>query len=341
LIISRKDRRKIMDFKLDESECHLRDEIKKNLDSVKRLLGQNCINEIEQGQIEMGKNAHELHILLMKKDHKPQHKDYMIKNRGVEPEDPLFYMNIHPVEDLLEYIKNLENPHVTLHELSSHCGMNPVLFGVITLLDILGWKGVYSRKEDPISSLMRLTNDIISQSETHRGKVNGNTEVISISDTIAIYTPCSENEVSEAIDIHRALCQWIIPKSIGEGIPVRGAISYGEIKVKKNTFVGRAVDEAASWYEQADWIGVHLTPSAEFITDIKDDREKWIKFLPKCKTPLDRKLYCVNWTANWKDKQQETEDIKKKFCNLGPITPEIVSKLANTLKFIEEINGLT
>ncbi len=210
--------------------------------------------------------------------------------------------------------------------------------GVITFLDVLGWKGVYSRKTNAIHILMQLIEGVRSQAEEHRGRITGNIEVKSISDTIVIFTPCKEEEVSVAIDIHGALCQWIIPKSIDAEIPVRGAISYGEFEVNGNIFVGKGVDEAAAWHEQADWIGVHLTPSAEYLFDVEDGRAQWVSFSPPTKTPLKWEPHCIDWTADWQDRSKKIQDIKKKFCLLGPIVPEIAGKYANTLKFIEYTN---
>lgn len=218
--------------------------------------------------------------------------------------------------------------------------------GVVTFLDVLGWKGVYSRKTNAIHSLMKLIEGVRSQAEEHRGRITGNIEVKSISDTIVIFTPCTKNEVSIAIDIHGALCQWIIPKSIDAEIPVRGAISYGEFEVNGNIFVGKAVDEAAAWHEQADWIGVHLTPSAEYLFDIENGTvengmAQWVTFSPPTKTPLKWEPHCINWTADWQDRSKKIQGIKEKFCLLGPIVPEIAGKFANTLKFIDTIEKLS
>lgn len=209
--------------------------------------------------------------------------------------------------------------------------------GVITFLDVLGWKGVYSRKKNAIHSLMQLIKGVRSKADEHRGRINSDIEVKSISDTIVIFTRCTEDEASTAIDIHGSLCQWVVPESIYAEIPVRGAISYGELEVNGNIFVGKAVDEAASWHEQADWIGVHLTPSAEYLFDIEDGRAQWVTFSPPTKIPLSWKPHCVNWTAGWQDRSEKIQDIKKKFCLLGPIVPEIAGKFANTLQFIEDI----
>ncbi|AKJ39875.1 hypothetical protein [Methanosarcina barkeri] len=217
----------------------------------------------------------------------------------------------------------------------------PIKTGVVTFLDVLGWKGVYNRKTDAIISLTNLVEGVSSLATRQRGgKLNSDTLVKSISDTIAIFTPCTEEEFSIAIDIHGLLCQWIIPHSIEAEIPVRGATAFGEFEIKDSIFVGKAVDEAASWHEQSDWIGVHLTPSAEYLFNVGSN-PRWIEFTPPSKTPLKCKLHCVNWIPNWQDetKDRDIEYIKEKFRRLGPIVPELAGKFANTLQFIKDIKA--
>lgn len=218
--------------------------------------------------------------------------------------------------------------------------------GVITFLDILGWKGIYVRKSDPISTLNSLIVGIRNEVPNLRGK-NGiyydvnlkknNIDITSISDTIVLYTQCHEEEAPLVIDLHGVLCQWIIPKSIYLEIPVRGAISFGEYENDSSVFVGKAVDEAAAWHEQADWIGVHLTPSAEYLFDVNLMNNLWIEYdLPTTKSQLKWRPHCVNWTVTWKDRENEIRNIKTKFRQLGPISPDIAGKFINTVKFLEE-----
>jgi hypothetical protein len=74
------------------------------LSKVKELQSKNQIDEdYEKLWAEMVSKAHELHKLV-----KPKHHKYMIENRGVDPEDREFYNHIHPVEDLLAFMKD---PH--------------------------------------------------------------------------------------------------------------------------------------------------------------------------------------------------------------------------------------
>ena len=138
--------------------------------------------------------------------------------------------------------------------------LNTQLAGIVTFLDVLGWKGVYDRHSDAIDRLRRLVESVKSNAiQKRRGRIIGQVDVQSISDTIAIFTFCSEKEISTAIEIHGELCQHLIPASIRVGLPMRGATAYGSFEISDNIFVGKAVDEAGSWHEQGNWIGVNLT----------------------------------------------------------------------------------
>lgn len=210
--------------------------------------------------------------------------------------------------------------------------------GVVTFLDVLGWKGVYDRQSDAIDNLSRLIRGVTKKAEEkQRGRILNKVEVKSISDTIAMFTFCTDAETPAAIEIHGELCQWLIPESIDSELPVRGATAFGEFEISENIFVGKAIDEAASWHEQADWIGVHLTPSAEYVFKQKSSSSAWTPFTPPNKIRLNWKPHCVDWTKEWFDRKREVEAIKTKFRRLGPIVPEIAGKFANTLAFIDDV----
>ncbi len=207
--------------------------------------------------------------------------------------------------------------------------------GVVTFLDVLGWRGVYDRISNATGKLSTLVDGLGKQVTRHRGKVQGNTLVKSISDTIAIFTQCDVGEATKAINIHGELAAWAILYSIEAEIPVRGAITYGSFAIQDNIFIGKAVDEAAAWHEYADWIGVHLTPSAEFVFADTDGNNLWVIYTPPNKSTMPWRPHCVNWIHAWDDREEEIIKIKAKFRSLGPLVPEIASKLLNTLNFIE------
>lgn len=208
--------------------------------------------------------------------------------------------------------------------------------GVVTFLDVLGWKGVYHRQHDAITSLNLLIGGLSERApKSARGRIMGGVQVKSISDTIAVFTHCSEAEIVPAIEIHGELCQWLIPESIESEIPVRGATAFGDFELRESMFVGKAIDEAASWHEQSDWIGVHLTPSAEYVFKPRIRGSAWSKYCPPNKSRLNWKPHCVDWTKDWTDREAMIEGIKSKFRRLGPIVPEIAGKFINTLSFAE------
>lgn len=211
--------------------------------------------------------------------------------------------------------------------------------GVVTFLDVLGWKGIYDRHDDAILALSRLIQGLIKEAEKKRGIIAREIEVKSISDTIVIFSYCFEDEIERAVEIHGQLCQWAIPQSIKSEIPVRGATAYGEFSIQDNIFIGKAIDEAAAWHEQADWIGVHLTPSAEFVFQGGSITSAWHPYIPPLKTKSNFELHAVNWKNSWIGGGVESiETLKNRFRKFGPIVPEISGKFFNTLAFYKKIS---
>lgn len=209
--------------------------------------------------------------------------------------------------------------------------------GIVTFLDVLGWKGVYDRQTNAIEKLKRLVDTVRKDAEQMRGRINSDVNVQSISDTIAIFSACSESEISQAIEIHGELCQKLIPQSIRAGLPIRGATAYGNFEISENIFVGKAVDEAASWHEQANWIGVNLTPSAEFVFTKSTVRSAWISYPVPLKASMKWAPHCVNWPVEWADLEKDRSTARKSFLSMGPIVPEVAPKFINTLAFIDKL----
>ena len=54
---------------------------------------------------------------------------------------------------------------------------------------------------------------------------------------------------------------------------LRGCVSYGKYKTNKFVSVGKAIAEAGSYYELANWIGITATPSLynKIIQDTSED----------------------------------------------------------------------
>jgi hypothetical protein len=215
--------------------------------------------------------------------------------------------------------------------------------GAVTFLDVLGWKGIWQRKDDPIQALESLRERLKNKADIYeRGRNIEQTNVLSISDTIVLLTEVSEiGKSTEALDLHGQLCAESLFYSLEQQIPLRGATGYGEFSVstENNIFVGKAIDETASWYEQADWIGVFMTPSAFYSYDSEKPRW-WVKHAPPLKKELKFETYATVW-AEIINTERTASEIAKSFGKMSPIIPEIITKFSNTQKFLQEIQSTT
>ncbi len=52
--------------------------------------------------------AHDLHSSLAAAGQTPRHHQYMVENRGMNPDDEGFYAHVHPVEDLLKWVADTD-----------------------------------------------------------------------------------------------------------------------------------------------------------------------------------------------------------------------------------------
>ena len=218
--------------------------------------------------------------------------------------------------------------------------------GAVTLLDVLGWKGIWEKRKDALEILFSFIEEIEKKSQELLDKQSKSdltlrgveTSVISISDTIAIVTPTAKAVYPKTVlKLHAEICDFIIPESIMRHIPMRGATSYGSFAIKDHIMIGSAIDEAASWHEAHDWIGVTMTPSAYLRTG-RIAPDGWVPYIPPYKGKGFGETFCVKWTfGSTKDEEKQMDSIEKYFYEQGPHTPEIAAKYTNTLKFLDEI----
>ncbi|MEH6589149.1 MAG: hypothetical protein V7746_02770 [Halioglobus sp.] len=213
----------------------------------------------------------------------------------------------------------------------SHSTLEQMQNGAVTFVDVLGWKGIWLKKQadDVIGKLQQLVDLADKTKKEFRGTdMYVEAEVLSISDTIVIL---SKGAPEKALQLHAQICAKLIPDSIRKGIPVRGATAYGKFLTGNGTtLVGPAIDEAAAWHEATDWMGVIMTPSAEYqYTPSKP----WVKYI---ETPIKssglREFFVVDWSNQIGDKE-----IRKLFSDAGPLDPAIAPKYKNTLRFLDKM----
>ena len=260
--------------------------------------------------------------------------------------------------------------------------------GWIAFLDILGFKGIWAKKEP--AEIVRDMEGIKKEHDRTKQKIKTGAlsdifpdtkeqfkhlDLTIISDTIVIEYSLEkdDNEENEGMSEEKlfAALKYISNEvqsqfltCLKRKLPLRGAIAFGEYYKKGNIFIGPAVDDAAEWHNQADWLGVILTPKATMRLDsgastaneeIMDYlKMQWLKYLIPLKDEKLRveklEFYALNW-VNWvnervgldkldrhkKDKNLDLRSlILKNLYEQGNIDTSTVIKYNNTIRFVDK-----
>jgi len=138
-------------------------------------------------------------------------------------------------------------------------------------LDILGFKDLINEKspEDLYTTIDKCL-DIFYTWESF----NELFSTLYFSDTIIFYQTSEEYKQVSFLDIY-GIAGQIYSKLLSEGIPVRGAITYGEFTVKldsngrNNIYFGGAFIEAVDLEKNVNWVGIIISRSAYIGIDKK------------------------------------------------------------------------
>ncbi|KEH89564.1 hypothetical protein Z967_08230 [Clostridium novyi A str. 4540] len=224
--------------------------------------------------------------------------------------------------------------------------------GVVTFLDVLGWKGIYHRDNNAIQKLINISKQGKTVIKSIIDKYKSITiEMFLISDTIIIIS--YNNNFKEGKDLkkgvqfsaHAKIVTNLIERGLKQNILFRGATAYGSYSFSKNdlVFMGEAIDEAAEWHEFSNWCGVIATPSAQIIIEslINNNKNKTKLFYEVLKSkwveyeniPLKSKDIKLKYALNWIDKISISK-IRSILATNGPYNINIASKYLNTLEFV-------
>jgi hypothetical protein len=177
--------------------------------------------------------------------------------------------------------------------------------GLVAILDALGTKLLSLDEAIRFvglrDSIMAHTAEVLETKLPALQKSRLNT--FTLNDTL-IYAYAASSEVT--LDDVEGFCHLLRVAetlSIAANYPFRGAFAVGDYFVgDTQTVLGPAVSDAASWFEAAEWIGVHATPHATMF--IQSLREKQLKrklehvlldYEVPLKTGQKQQLKCINW----------------------------------------------
>jgi len=181
--------------------------------------------------------------------------------------------------------------------------------GIIAIIDALGTKSLSQTDADKFLDFRNsITKFNLKVFETNREALRlEHVQTFTIGDTI-VYAYVPPNGVSLAdIDRFCNVLRIAVGHSIESLFPVRGAFAIGEFYSEgKDTVLGPTVTDAASWFEQADWIGVHATPHASlYIQSLLESAKPealdhvLFEFAVPMKDDTRPVLKCVNWPKTY------------------------------------------
>lgn len=146
----------------------------------------------------------------------------------------------------------------------------------------------------------------------------------------------------------------LISLGIEHGLYFRGSVAAGKYLQQKNTLLGPAVVDAASWYEQTEWIGVIATPKTGLLvaqaadvarhvagTTFSEFASLYAKYDVPIKTKTIKSLWASGWPIQYAINTKDAEftprvRLLEQLGQLGvPFGSE--DKYLNTLRFYDHM----
>lgn len=148
--------------------------------------------------------------------------------------------------------------------------------GIVAILDALG-ASTYGETE--IQRFIESRQQVLALLKEKALDVLGTIKkemitTFTFNDTILVVLRTGESEPTlKLIANFFTIMRKFFVDSLQHGILFRGSIAVGEFYAndETNTVLGKAVTDAAAWYDKADWIGIHATPRTSMII------QKWIE----------------------------------------------------------------
>jgi len=159
--------------------------------------------------------------------------------------------------------------------------MNPSSkHGYVMMLDVLGFRDFVSKDigNDFFAIWESIQKSLYDKKEVIENRLRNQViiDILCLSDTLIVCVSLSNKPINANIDdrelivILPELINSFFQTQLNNKVFFRGAISYGEFSFssEQTIVMGSALDEASDWYEAVDWIGIILTPSAEYAVEM-------------------------------------------------------------------------
>jgi hypothetical protein len=234
--------------------------------------------------------------------------------------------------------------------------MGSMKTGAVAFLDILGFKGIWQTRGEQellkiIGSIPQAAEEGYAMPAPEKGwPGSGRPKITVLSDTVVI---TMDAEQPHGLLLISNVVYRVMHLFLQSGLFVRGAIGWGKYAHSENTFLGPAIDDVATWYEVADWIGVIAVPAAGFMVDRFSPLRMGVgKYgvLPffRHEVPLkggrSLRLQALNWPGYLEasllgaypgQTGLARQSMEQMFSRQSEVSFEIARKYENTLKFVD------
>ena len=254
--------------------------------------------------------------------------------------------------------------------------------GIVLYLDVLGVRG-YSQVETkehlvpmlqalkesydgiinellvPFSNLLKLVPDFRSSQPL----------MVSFGDSIIVYWDIGvDNRSKMCLPYFAKVLPLVMMTGINLELRMRGSVAFGKFIVVPDehgqSVLGDAVNDAATWHDKADWLGIALTPTCGNVLDtalslvrehgpgvgvnINDMLDLLKDYLIRYPVPMKhgehRELWSVAWPSLYPDEtiplelglvERNWKDLLMKRLDQDPWPEETRQKRTNTLAFYD------
>lgn len=178
--------------------------------------------------------------------------------------------------------------------------------GIVAILDALG---AASYDDTEIQEFLKSRGVVIRLLGDKAESVAQTLDVSQIktytfNDTMLIVLESRDKHSCRAeIKAFATILRKLLVDSLKRRIMFRGSFAVGQFyeDSETNTILGKAVTDAAAWYDKADWIGIHATPRTSIHIDqlMEAKADGWGHLLTRYDIPLTDKSARSLWAVNW------------------------------------------
>jgi hypothetical protein len=173
------------------------------------------------------------------------------------------------------------------------------VYGIVIILDALGVKGIWKTKNP--EKVLQNWNKVNYAFSDNLSRLQG-VHFSAFSDTIIISVRGHTRLNNQPRRFVEIICDSIIPaflRSMDYDFFFRGVIAMGYFSRSAKTLIEPAVDDAANFYEKADWVGISLSPSTRSCLQQSVVRQTNSNRIVEYKIPQEPMNNYMTWAINW------------------------------------------